>query len=106
MLRYAALLALFAMIYLLLLGPVKKQFVALLQTPLQTGVSTAGAAGSAAVPVVGAGAHIALPAQTATIDGEVQQAVALKRQLVGKVKEDPAAASRLIQNWMREEARK
>src|SRR5882762_7783760 len=106
LLRYAALLALFAMIYLLLLRPVKKQFVALLQTPLQTGASTAGAAGSAAVPVVGAGAHIALPAQTATIDGEVQQAVALKRQLVGKVKEDPAAASRLIQNWMREEARK
>jgi len=106
LLRYAALLALFAMIYLLLLRPVKKQFVALLQTPLRTGVSTAGAAGSAAVPVVGAGAHIALPAQTATIDGEVQQAVALKRQLVGRVKEDPAAASRLIQNWMREEARK
>jgi len=102
LLRYAALLALFAMIYLLLLRPAKKQFVALLQAPLQSSVSAAGTSGGASVPLVGAGAHVALPPQSVTIDGEVQQAVALKRQLVGKVKEDPAAASRLIQNWMRE----
>jgi flagellar M-ring protein FliF len=102
LLRYAVLLALFAMIYLLLLRPVKKQVVALLQAPLQSSVSAAGAPGGASVPLVGAGVHVALPPPTVTIDGEVQQAVALKRQLVGKVKEDPAAASRLIQNWMRE----
>jgi len=102
LLRYAVLLVLFAMIYLLLLRPMKKQVVALLQAPLQSSLSAAGTSGGASVPLVGAGVHVALPPPTVTIDGEVQQAVALKKQLVGKVKEDPAAASRLIQNWMRE----
>jgi hypothetical protein len=33
---------------------------------------------------------------------EIRQAVALKKDLVNKVKGDPLAASRLIQNWLRE----
>jgi flagellar biosynthesis/type III secretory pathway M-ring protein FliF/YscJ len=36
---------------------------------------------------------------------EVKQAVALKKNLLEKVKKEPATASRLIQNWMRQEAK-
>lgn len=33
---------------------------------------------------------------------EVKRAVALKRQLVDKIKTEPAAASRLVRNWVRQ----
>ena len=33
---------------------------------------------------------------------EVKKAIALKRQLVDKIKTEPAAASRLVQNWVRQ----
>jgi flagellar M-ring protein FliF len=100
LLRYAALLVLFALVHLLLLRPVKQHFVALLQSPIRGSLqATGGAAGSIAA-IGGEGAR-ALPVESA-VSSEVQQAVALKKQLVGKVKEDPQAASRLIQNWLRE----
>ena len=36
---------------------------------------------------------------------ETKQAVMLKKNLLEKVKKEPAAASRLIQNWMRQEGK-
>ena len=36
---------------------------------------------------------------------EAKQAVILKKNLLEKVKKEPATASRLIQNWMRQEGK-
>jgi hypothetical protein len=36
---------------------------------------------------------------------ETKQAVILKKNLLEKVKKEPATASRLIQNWMRQEGK-
>jgi hypothetical protein len=45
------------------------------------------------------------PAQMEEGIGEVQQAVLLKKNLLDKVKKEPATASRLIQNWVRQETK-
>jgi flagellar M-ring protein FliF len=103
LLRYAALLALFALVYFLLLRPVKTHFVALLETPFRSSLPAVagGPAGTAGTLPVRA---VAQPPESGAIAGEVHEAVALKKKLVSKVKEDPAAAGRLVQNWMREGA--
>jgi flagellar M-ring protein FliF len=102
-LRYAALLVLFGLVYLLILRPVKKQVVQMLQAPLHAALpADAAAAGSAAA--------LGIPASIAALGAEggngsspdTQHAVALKKQIVSKVKEDPESASRLIQNWVRQ----
>ncbi len=103
LLRYAALLALFAVVYLLILRPVKKKFIELLGTSSHPalGASRGGEHGGA----LGAaeGNLAALPSEAAGgMTGEVQQAVLLKKQLISKVKEDPETASHLIQKWIHE----
>jgi flagellar M-ring protein FliF len=100
LLRYVALLVLFGLVYFLLLRPVKQHFVALLQSPIRSSFQVSGGAGRSVAAIGSEGAR-ALSVESA-VSSEVQQAVALKKQLVGKVKEDPQAASRLIQNWLRE----
>jgi flagellar M-ring protein FliF len=95
LLRYVGLLLLFAMVYLLILRPVKNQVVHILAG---SGKSMAGA-GTAAV--LNSGVAGALPA-AGDGNSEVSEAVALKRDLVARVKQDPDAAGRVIQNWMRE----
>ena len=99
LLRYLAISLLFAMVYLLILRPVKKQLIAALQAPLRTalaapGASTGGTAAALAGESVESGGG-------ALGDG-MPRMVALKKTLVMKVKEDPKGASRLIQNWLRE----
>ena len=102
LLRYAGLLVLFGIVYVLILRPVKNRMVAILETPVQPQL-VATAAGEMA------GQHGEHPSLTAigaaALSGgtpEVRQAVALKKELAAKVKEDPQSASRLIQNWLRE----
>jgi len=104
-LRYAALFVLFALVYLLLLRPVKKQLVLMLQGSKQQALATgAGAPGLPAGAIPAGSAVAAIAAESMTdVPAEVQHSVTLKKQLVKKVKEDPEAASRLIQNWMRVE---
>jgi len=102
-LRYAALLLLFALVYFLILRPVKRQFLATLKAqPALPAPAAAGAQGaggeSLEVHFPGIKAHAELE-----IAPGVQQAVNLKKQLVARVKEDPEGASRLIQNWIRAE---
>ncbi|HTT33997.1 MAG TPA: flagellar basal-body MS-ring/collar protein FliF [Methylomirabilota bacterium] len=102
-LRYAALLVLFALVYFLILRPVKRQFLATLKAqPALPAPAAAGAQGaggeSLEVHFPGIKAHAELE-----IAPGVQQAVNLKKQLVARVKEDPEGASRLIQNWIRAE---
>lgn len=106
LLRYAALLALFAVVYMLILRPVKKRFIEVLGTSSRTplGAPGGGEHGGALGALAGAEGHLAaLSTEVAGgVTGEVQQAVLLKKQLIGKVKEDPETASRLIQNWIHE----
>src|SRR5262249_5085542 len=109
LLRYAALVVLFALVYLLILRPVKKQVMTMLKAPAAglipaaAGASAGGAAGAVgdgAMAALGPGVLIEEPS------GEVQQIVALKKQLVTRVKQDPDSAGKLIQNWMRQEKQK
>ncbi|HEY2545796.1 MAG TPA: flagellar basal-body MS-ring/collar protein FliF [Candidatus Acidoferrum sp.] len=105
LLRYVALLALFAVVYMLILRPVKKRVVAILDTttPKQLGASGMGGNGGIMGALAGAeGSLAALPAGATGAAGEVRQAVNLKKQLISRVKEDPEAASKLIQTWIHE----
>jgi flagellar M-ring protein FliF len=98
LLRYVGLLLLFGMVYLLILRPVKNQVVHMLARP---GMAMPGAGGSETAGALHSGVAGALPAAG---DGhsEVSEAVALKKDLVARVKQDPDAAGRVIQTWMRE----
>jgi flagellar M-ring protein FliF len=102
LLRYAALFLLFALVYLLVLRPVKKQVVAMLNAPSPVAATNALPAGAAAA--AGGGPAAELEIMPTDVSPEVLRTIALKRQLVAKVKEDPDSASRLIQNWVREGA--
>jgi flagellar M-ring protein FliF len=103
LLRYAALLLLFAIVYLLILKPVKNQVMQILTTPPRAELATNGQAAAAL-----AAGHLPAAAldTPAAGPGDTRQAVALKKQLATKIKEDPESASRLIQNWMRESEKK
>jgi flagellar M-ring protein FliF len=107
MLRYVALGALFLVVYALILRPVKKLAMTAFRelpgkagqpNPLApataTGVSVSGVPGAieAAVPPL---AEVAPPS-----DG--QRANQLKKMLTDKVKAEPAAASRVVESWVRE----
>jgi len=100
-LRYAGLLALFIVIYLLVLRPVKNQVIRMLQQPLVVADSADAVVGAKPAVLDAKRGHIGLPGDTTDASPEVQRVVALKKQLVTKVQEDPASASRLIQNWLR-----
>ncbi len=102
MLRYVALAVLFALVYLLVLRPVKKQMIALLRAPPQHALPASGASGGAAGALPTGVSMASLADQPDIISAEVQEAVALKKKVVSKVNGDPEAASRLIQNWLRE----
>ena len=96
LLRYVGILALFLIVYFLMLRPVKKQVLsALRELParMARGAKELGAApGAAAVAgeIEPAGAE------------QSRRAATLKRQLSEKVKTEPAVASRLVQSWIRE----
>ena len=89
-------LALFLIVYFLMLRPVKTQVLtALRELPTRMARSSkelGGAATAAAVAV-----EIEPPGAE-----QARRATALKRQLSEKVKTEPAVASRLVQSWMRD----
>jgi flagellar M-ring protein FliF len=99
-LRYAALLALFALAYLLILRPVKKQVLQILKAP--TPGALPAAPGAAAALSADANGNALVPEAVDGSSMETTHAVALKKHLVDKVKENPEGAGRLIQNWIRE----
>jgi flagellar M-ring protein FliF len=94
LLRYAGLFVLFAMVYVLILRPVKKQVLNILRLPAANAV----AEHNAALAQAGAGM---LPGTSGVLP-EVSEAVALKRELASRVKEDPETAGRVVQSWMQE----
>ena len=112
--RYGALVLLFLLIYMLVLRPIKRQIVATFhELPKQLGM---GKAPQEALP--GSARRSALPRRvddTSSLEASLQQlgdsptetkqAVLLKKNLLEKVKKEPATASRLIQNWMRQEGK-
>ena len=94
-LRYVGITLLFAIVYAMVLRPVKQQaLTAFRQIPQQLAQSLAAAS---AAP--GALPTIELPATS----DEAKRAQALKKDLGEKIKAEPASASRLIQGWMREQ---
>jgi hypothetical protein len=94
MLRYVALAALFVVVYLLVLRPVKKlAMTAFRELPGKS-------AAAQPLPAPGTAGVIQEAGQA---PGEGQRANQLKRMLTDKVKAEPAAASRLVESWVRED---
>ena len=98
LLRYAAILLLFLIVYFLILRPLKQQIlIALRELP-----ERAARAPKELGPVAAAGnVEIELPPGSE----QARRATALKRQLTDKIKSEPAAASRLVQSWIREDSK-
>ena len=94
-LRYVGITLLFLVVYALVLRPVKKQALAAFRQ-IPERLAQASAAGQ---PAGGALAAVELPAGSE----EAQRALALKKELADKIKTEPAAASRLVQTWLREQ---
>jgi flagellar M-ring protein FliF len=111
--RYGALLLLFLLIYMLVLRPIKRQIVTTFQElPRQLGMAKApqeALPGSVAgLPATKADDSASLEAALQLLGDsptEAKKAVILKKNLLDKVKKEPATASRLIQNWMRQEGK-
>jgi flagellar M-ring protein FliF len=94
--RYGALLLLFMLAYMLLLRPIKKQVLTTFRE-LPASVSTR--------KVSVAGVELAAGQDPSSLPPAQQRSLALKKQLVEKVNSEPAAASKLIQAWIHEEAK-
>ncbi len=102
--RYLALGCLFGSVYLLLFRPVKKQWMtALHELPLHVSGKKAIAAGPAVASAVGTPVlPELLDLAGLGSDPSLKKLTLLKNHLVEKVKTEPAGASRLVQNWLRE----
>ena len=92
-LRYVGLAALFLVVYLLILRPVKKQAVAAFRELPARFASRAMPHAAGAPPGLAEGTE-------SPVEG--QRATQLKTMLIDKVKAEPAAASRLVESWVRE----
>jgi flagellar biosynthesis/type III secretory pathway M-ring protein FliF/YscJ len=112
--RYAALAVLFLLVYMLVLRPIRRQIVTTFRAlPNQLAAAKgAEAALNEASPQGSAGKEEGLPGSVASFPpqlgeamGEVKQAVQLKKNLLDKVKKEPATVSRLVQNWVRQEVK-
>jgi flagellar biosynthesis/type III secretory pathway M-ring protein FliF/YscJ len=111
--RYVGLAALFFVIYLLVLRPVKRQIMAAFavgarQLPAKTftqgalGTTDTGAKVLAEQAEEGEIVDEGVLGELTGPNAEVKRTMALKRQLVDRVKKNPEVASRLIQNWVRQ----
>jgi flagellar M-ring protein FliF len=111
--RYVGLAALLGLIYLLVLRPVKRQIMAAFafgagQIPGKAFPQGAlGRAEAAAGELKGKGGEGELVEESVLgeltdINAEVRRTLALKRQLIERIKRNPEVASRLIQNWVRQ----
>jgi flagellar M-ring protein FliF len=96
--RYAALLVLFILAYVLLLRPMKKQLLTTLRELPARIAQKSQIAGMK-------GAELTGGPEMGTLSPEQQRATALKKQLVEKVKTEPAATGKLIQAWLQEGAK-
>jgi flagellar M-ring protein FliF len=97
--RYLSLLAIFVMVYMVLLRPLKQYVLAMpkQRVPGKLDKGQAGAQISAEGLVAGLD-RLELPE-------ERQRALALRRQLLEKVQQEPLATSQLVRAWVREGGR-
>jgi flagellar M-ring protein FliF len=92
-LRYVGITLLFLLVYAMVLRPVKKQAIAAFkQIPAHLAQPLAGKAAADAL------ASAELPHGSE----EAKRAAALKKEIGDKIKAEPAAASRLVQSWIRD----
>ena len=97
LLRYLGILALFLIVYFLMLRPVKKQVLNVLrELPTRVGRSAKEIGASSGSP-----AAVAVEMEPPGVE-QARRATALKRQLTEKVKTEPAVATRLVQSWIRD----
>jgi flagellar M-ring protein FliF len=97
-LRYVGITLLFLIVYALVLRPVKREALAAFkQIPAQLARSAKGLAG-------GGGGEEESPELPAGSEG-AQRAAQLKKRLTEKIKSEPIEASRLVQGWVREQAK-
>jgi flagellar M-ring protein FliF len=109
-LKYLGIAVLFLFLYITFLRPLKNRVVASIaeaKPTLTTGQWPAALSGAA--PTTGGAGSPALEDslpdfsnELTDASSEVKRAVVLKRHLVDKIKTEPAAASRLIENWVRQ----
>jgi flagellar M-ring protein FliF len=109
LLRYAVLIVIFLMVYLLILNPVKKQVLAAFDVsqPALAAGGTAPVALGMQGSAVAAGESLPGGAQSAlgpspVANPELQRALNMRQQVVSTVKADPEKAGELVQNWLRE----
>jgi flagellar M-ring protein FliF len=107
LLRYLALGCLFGSVYMLLLRPVKKQVLTALRAlPARPAAANKLISGGEVQPQEAAAARKPDALQgilgVAEADPALKQLSALKTRLADKVKAEPAGASQLVQNWLRE----
>ncbi|MFZ3342184.1 MAG: flagellar basal-body MS-ring/collar protein FliF [Terriglobales bacterium] len=95
-LRYLGITLLFVLVYAMVLRPVKKQALAAFRQIPQQLAQARGALPAGSAGALGA---IELPADS----DESKRAQALKKDLGEKIKTEPAAASRLVQTWIRDQ---
>lgn len=97
--RYAAVLLLFLVVYLIMLRPVKKQMVAAFkELPGRVAAKSALAAGAVNKPLLENEATIEAGPEGNRVSG-------LKKQLAEKVKAEPNGATKLVQSWIHETSR-
>jgi len=108
LIRYAALLLLFGLIYLLVLRPVKNQLLESfhqLTSPSVPALAGAAAGGEGGALSAGPGVVSAsdLEQQLNQTNSQVERVVKMKRHLADRVKNDPIAASQLVRQWINEQ---
>jgi flagellar M-ring protein FliF len=108
LLRYAVLVVIFLMVYLLILNPVKKQVLAAFDVS-RPALAAGAAAPALAVPGSAVAGGESLPGGAQSALGpspvgspELQRALTMRQQVVSTVKADPEKAGELVQNWLRE----
>jgi flagellar M-ring protein FliF len=94
-LRYVGITLLFLLVYALVLNPVKKQAMAAFK-------EIPGRLAEALAPAGSTNTSTAMAIHLPEGSDESKRAVLLKKELSDKIKTDPAAASRLVQTWMRD----
>jgi flagellar M-ring protein FliF len=97
-LRLVGLFALFALVYLIVLRPLKKQVLASFRQMPQPEAKPAAAVSATANAEEAEG----LEGELQATNSDVKRVVMLKRNLVEKVKSEPESASRLLENWIRQ----
>lgn len=105
LIRYAVILLLFGLVYLLILRPVKNQLVESfrqLTAPPVPALAGAAAGGEDAALAAGSIPDNELEAQLGQTNSQVEQVVKMKRHLADRVKNDPIGASQLVRQWINE----